>query len=71
VWNWTLDWYDEQYYASNPPAKNPLGPLTGQTRVMRGGSWFDVDERVRTTARYPLDPHSRGSNVGFRCASVP
>ena len=71
VWNWTLDWYDEQYYSSSPPAKNPLGPLTGQMRVTRGGSWFDNEERVRTTARYPLDPHSRGSNVGFRCASAP
>ncbi len=71
VWNWTLDWYDEQYYSSGPPVKNPLGPLTGQMRVTRGGSWFDDEERVRTTARYPLDPHSRGSNVGFRCASAP
>ena len=71
VWNWTLDWYDEQYYSGSPPVKNPLGPLNGQMRVLRGGSWFDGEERVRTTARYPLDPHSRGSNVGFRCASAP
>ena len=71
VWNWTLDWYDENYYSSGPPAKNPLGPLTGQMRVLRGGSWFDDQQGVRTTVRFALDPPSRGSNVGFRCASVP
>ena len=70
VWNWVLDWYGATYYA-DAPVRNPVGPLTGQQRLTRGGSWFDTAKEVRTTARYPLDPMSHGSNVGFRCASVP
>jgi formylglycine-generating enzyme required for sulfatase activity len=43
VWEWVSDWYADNYYA-NSPAKNPTGPITGQSRVIRGGSWarFDV-----------------------------
>ncbi len=70
VWNWVLDWYGATYYA-DAPVRNPVGPLTGQQRLARGGSWFDTANQIRTTARYPLDPKSHGSNLGFRCASVP
>lgn len=38
---WCSDWYDESYY-ENSPAVDPTGPLSGQYRVLRGGSWNDV-----------------------------
>jgi formylglycine-generating enzyme len=41
VWEWTADWYDERYYGSSP-ATDPRGPLSGESRTLRGGSW-DVD----------------------------
>lgn len=38
VWEWCADWYDRDYYSVSP-AKNPLGPGTGQIRVIRDGAW--------------------------------
>jgi eukaryotic-like serine/threonine-protein kinase len=70
VWQWVVDWYDETYYTGSP-ASNPVGPISGQARLARGGSWFDAADRVRTTARFKLDAGSRGANIGFRCASAP
>ncbi|MDA1231732.1 MAG: formylglycine-generating enzyme family protein, partial [Planctomycetota bacterium] len=37
VWEWCSDWSGE-YNSST--AVDPIGPLTGSTRVNRGGSWF-------------------------------
>ena len=37
VWEWCGDWYDENYY-SNSPHDNPQGPISGEDRVLRGGS---------------------------------
>ena len=37
VWEWVNDWYLDGYYSSSPYS-NPLGPLTGTYRVLRGGT---------------------------------
>lgn len=68
VWELVADWYDETYYAS-PPAPNPLGPDSGQYRVMRGGSWVtNLDFALRTSYRSRLDPDIGNKDIGFRCA---
>ena len=36
VQEWCQDWYGENYYSSSP-AKNPPGPGSGSSRVLRGG----------------------------------
>ena len=57
VWEWVNDWYDENYY-SHSPASNPPGPATGDTRVLRGGSW--ALRRLRHARRLPqLEPPGR------------
>jgi formylglycine-generating enzyme required for sulfatase activity len=38
VWQWTADWYGENY-SSESPKSNPTGPNSGQYRVLRGGPW--------------------------------
>ncbi|MBF0426922.1 MAG: formylglycine-generating enzyme family protein, partial [Magnetococcales bacterium] len=38
VWEWTSDWYSEDFYARSPK-KNPHGAPFGDGRVRRGGSW--------------------------------
>ncbi len=42
VWEWTQDWYGEDYYASSP-SNDPPGPASGTKRVVRGGSFFNSD----------------------------
>jgi formylglycine-generating enzyme required for sulfatase activity len=68
VWEWVNDWYSDTYYQSSP-SSNPLGPDTGQSRVMRGGSWFNdaFTSLVRSAARSASDPAKSNVSVGFRC----
>lgn len=69
VWEWVNDWYDGSYY-QNSPLSNPLGPETGDGKVLRGrslGSYggYSVRSSYRYW-RYPTDA-SQG-DFGFRCA---
>jgi len=66
VWEWVNDWYDQNYY-QNSPAQDPAGPVTGQYRVQRGGSWSNLTRLVRVSSRYLSDPANRLYNGGFRC----
>jgi iron(II)-dependent oxidoreductase len=69
VWEWVADWYDKDYYRYSP-RKNPKGPKSGTSHVLRGGSWkFDgYDARV-ADRNYHLGNPSYVYNLnGFRCA---
>lgn len=74
VWEWVADWYSITYYDSSPTS-NPLGPGSGQYRVLRGGSWSNYDYyiglSVRSADRYWDFPTNSLSHIGFRCASSP
>ena len=67
VWEWASDWYAEDYY-KNSPDRNPIGPQSGEYRVLRGGSWGYDDSLSRSAYRYWVDPALRNSFIGFRCA---
>jgi formylglycine-generating enzyme required for sulfatase activity len=67
VWEWVADWYGEDYYRESP-GENPLGPASGTNRVVRGGSWGNVQWLARAADRYGFTPDDRNSHVGFRCA---
>jgi formylglycine-generating enzyme required for sulfatase activity len=41
------------------------------SRVLRGGSWFVVDDYVRTSVRYWNDPSYTYYEIGFRCSRSP
>ncbi|MDH7487096.1 MAG: bifunctional serine/threonine-protein kinase/formylglycine-generating enzyme family protein [Anaerolineae bacterium] len=68
VWEWCQDWYGSDYYASSP-SRDPQGPDSGDRRVVRGGSWLNVERSVRAAVRAWLDPDLRDHYVGFRCVS--
>jgi len=69
VWDWVADWYKEDYYRSGVN-RNPQGPSSGEHKVLRGGSWGDSLDLVRSTFRLEvLGPESWDSTVGFRCAT--
>jgi formylglycine-generating enzyme required for sulfatase activity len=67
VWEWVADWYGGSYYADSRTS-NPPGPVSGQERVLRGGSWSDLVYLVRSTGRYRAVPSHTYYNLGFRCA---
>jgi formylglycine-generating enzyme required for sulfatase activity len=49
---------------------DPIGPSTGQVRVMKGGSFLchaSYCNRYRVAARTSNTPDSSASNIGFRC----
>jgi formylglycine-generating enzyme required for sulfatase activity len=65
VWEWTTDWYVADYYATSP-AYNPPGPVTGEARTARGGSWYNQPDAMRVAQRdKPLASFNRGL-MGFR-----
>ena len=66
VWEWVADWYEENYYASSP-ARDPKGPLAGQERVLRGGSWSNGPRNLRASVRGRNRPEVGSGNIGFRC----
>ncbi len=66
VWEWCSDLYDKEYYTKSLE-KNPQGPTSGTSRVLRGGSWFDIDYICRTADRGWSKPRSfRHNYLGFR-----
>jgi eukaryotic-like serine/threonine-protein kinase len=70
VWEWVKDWYQETFYTSTP-LDNPIGPDSGTTRSLRGGSWSDIGSTLRPTMRYGYDPAGQGTFFGFRCSRAP
>ncbi len=68
VWEWCWDWYDEDYYSKSKGSQDPRGPGSGALRVLRGGSWFDLQDYARCAARYNYFPYIRSYNYGFRLA---
>lgn len=70
VWEWCSDWFHTAFATAQQ--YNPTGPATGQTKVMKGGSFLchaSYCNRYRVAARTSNTPDSATSNIGFRCAS--
>ena len=67
VKEWTADWHDKHFYEKSPQ-RNPKGPLSGQLRVVRGGSWTSELDRMRSADRGGNLPNLRHFAIGFRCA---
>jgi formylglycine-generating enzyme len=86
VWEWTADWYREDYYAelaaTGTLARNPQGPPSSfdpaepgvKKRVHRGGSFLCTDEYC---SRYMVGTRGKGdvatgtNHLGFRCVKSP
>ena len=69
VWEWCLDWSD--YYSTGLDI-DPEGPLSGQYRVLRGGSWYNYAWRCRVTYRYNNYPDGDDHVhvIGFRIVTI-
>ena len=63
VWEWCYDWSG----AYQPePQINPLGPIDGDARIMRGAAYSDFEGRI--SLRTGITPESRFIFNGFRLA---
>ncbi len=67
VMEWVGDWYDPRYYYEIVDT-NPRGPLEGEYKSLRGGSWLSEADELTVTVRGSFDPTVARANLGFRCA---
>lgn len=67
VWEWVADWFDGGAYEDHE-TKNPQGPETGVSKVLRGGNWYYKAYYMRTTYRFNERPEKFNIWQGFRCA---
>ena len=65
AWEWTNDWYGEDYYAHSPTT-DPQGPKEGHVYVRRGGSWHTWALYARASYRNWNSPQTRYTLVGMR-----
>lgn len=81
TWEWTDDWYQEDYYNTSPyyNPQGPAGPVWSSScdscRVARGGSWAFTNTYNRTSYRGRLHPYTvttytggPNTDISFRCA---
>lgn len=71
VYQWCADWYATEWTnvghsLSGLPSLDPAGPGSGDCKVLRGGSWFDVPHHCRTANRFFAAPVLAAANWGFR-----
>ncbi len=69
VLQWTEDCYHETY-ANAPGDGSPWMGRICDTRMMRGGSWFNSTYYIRVTQRFIVSAHIRANNAGFRVAKT-
>jgi formylglycine-generating enzyme required for sulfatase activity len=63
VWEWCWDWYGS-YGAS--AVTDPAGAASGSFRVLRGGSWNNLGQSLRSAFRYYTTPSDQLNILGFR-----
>lgn len=86
VWEWCEDWYDANFLRNLRHTKNsnseatygpgqkiavdPMGPSTGEFKVMRGGSWDARRVDCRSSIREKRTPDARLQDLGFRVVAT-
>lgn len=71
VWEWALDWWGDYMNPCSDCARL-VAPFPTSFRVIRGGSWLNSRDTLRTGYRDSLgSPESRSHSQGIRCARSP
>jgi formylglycine-generating enzyme required for sulfatase activity len=70
VWEWCNDRYDKNYY-KNSPRNNPQGPKSGNSYVLRGGSWNNYGYYCRVANRDRYSRNLSYYDIGFRFSRSP
>jgi formylglycine-generating enzyme required for sulfatase activity len=64
VWEWCWDWWYRAY--SRDAQSNPVGAVSGDSRVSRSGSWSGYGQDLRSARRGGYIPSGRNEDLGFR-----
>lgn len=64
-WEWCLDWYAPYH---TEPVVDPIGPDTGDRKVLRGGCWNLGARYARSACRNAHIPSNRNYYITFRLA---
>ena len=70
VWEWCLDWYDADYYASSPRT-DPVNLEATSGHLSRGGGWGLAAHTLRSANRVRCRPEYAVVNLGFRACLAP
>ncbi len=68
VWEWTQDWYADDYYKWSSK-DNPAGAFAGEEKTIRGGSWLCAENyctNYRAAGRSHSPTDTALNNLGFR-----
>lgn len=68
VSEWVSDWYAADY---GHKKKDPSGPVDGDFKVIRGGSWKYDAGYARSGSRSYADPAGNWNSIGFRVVRRP
>ncbi len=66
AWEYVLDFYHPGAYRAGR-VDNPMGPVSGESRVLRGGAWDTFSTNMRVSNRF--NDSLMGSTIGFRCVA--
>ena len=64
LYQWCKDWYTP---GAERKADNPTGPDEGTERVLKGGSYSESMDSLRSAYRISADPAASKAIYGFRC----
>lgn len=64
LYQWCKDWY---VTGAERKANNPTGPDEGTERVLKGGSYSESMDSLRSPNRISADPATSKAIYGFRC----
>ena len=65
VSEWCADLYNPDYYEDSP-LNNPLGPIVGNNKIIRGGNWSSDPSEARVSNRDNNWIGNSSNKIGFR-----
>jgi len=69
VGEWCADYYDQNYYEYTP-TRDPRGPDSGKTRILRGGGWDFRAWDCRSASRKNFRPSANNNSFGLRLVRI-
>jgi formylglycine-generating enzyme required for sulfatase activity len=73
VYEWCSDWYGNYIDVPQVNPKGPndsIGPTGEELKVIRGGSWGDIERYCRVSWRMGKKPGDPGKGTGFRLVLI-